>query len=128
MPRMVSWYPRPKLTKFTKFGEHMSIGQTLTMLNFIALGQTVYENSVTIFYTLHYFGAPERDPLGQNSPIWVVMYSKVLSINLPNRRFLTTRLQDMCCVDIVTHKKHTNRCISERLMHVVAGLPYPKVH
>jgi len=25
--------------------------------NFIVLGQTVYEKSVTIFYTLHYFGA-----------------------------------------------------------------------
>ena len=32
--------------------------------NFIALGQTVYEKSVTIFYTLHYFGAA-GGPLGQ---------------------------------------------------------------
>jgi len=28
------------------------------MPNFIALGQTMYEKSITIFYTLQYFGAP----------------------------------------------------------------------
>jgi len=47
--------PRPK---FTKFWEHVSIGQTPNHANFIALGQTVYEKSVTnFFYTLRYFGA-----------------------------------------------------------------------
>jgi len=38
----------------------------LVVLYFIALGQTVYEKSVTIFHTLQYSGAP-GGPLGQSS-------------------------------------------------------------
>jgi len=30
----------------------------LIMPNFIVFGQTMYDKSVTAFYTLHYFGAP----------------------------------------------------------------------
>jgi len=35
----------------------------LIMPNFIALGQTMYEKSVTIFYTLQYFGASVEPPV-----------------------------------------------------------------
>ena len=35
----------------------------IIMPNFIALGQTMYEKSVTIFYTLQYFGAPGGPPV-----------------------------------------------------------------
>jgi len=34
------------------------LARPLTVPNFIALGQTMYEKSVTNFYTLQYFGAP----------------------------------------------------------------------
>jgi len=46
--RVLSRDPRPK---FTKFWEHVSIGKTPNHANFIALGQTVYEKSVTNFFT-----------------------------------------------------------------------------
>ena len=36
-----------------------------------------------LFYTLQYFGA-QGDFLCQSSPIWVVIYSKALSIKVPN--------------------------------------------
>ena len=64
----------------------------LTMTNFIALGQTVYEKSVlqTIFCIVHYFGAP--DSFGQSSSIWVVMYSKPLHQAAKFRLILKTRL------------------------------------
>jgi len=78
--RTVSRDSRPK---FTKFGEHMSIGQTHTVPNFIAHPTNDVLEKRYNFYTLHYFGAP-GDPSGQSSPIWVVMYSKAPSIKLPN--------------------------------------------
>jgi len=57
----------------------------LTMPNFIALGQTVYEKSV-IFLQITPFIilAPQGDPFGQSSPLWVATYSKAPSINVPN--------------------------------------------
>jgi len=45
--------------------------------NFIALRQSVYDKSVTIFFTsLVYILAPHGDPMGQRSPILALMYSK----------------------------------------------------
>ena len=38
--------------KFTKFEECVSNGQTPNAPKFVMLGQTMYEKSVTIFYTL----------------------------------------------------------------------------
>ena len=146
--RMVSLDSR---SKFTKFGEHVSIVKTpnnakfcraptksvrdicgrkfvlpkkltvddliyapmpVIVRNFIALGQTVYEKSVTNFcYTLYYFGVPEGDLLGHSSSIWVVMYSKVPSINFSNftpfwkscLRYLLPKFVDF--VDCVTHRQ-----------------------
>jgi len=48
------------------------------MPNLVALGQTMYEKSVTIFFAPFGVLAP------QSLPIWVVMYSKAPSIKLPN--------------------------------------------
>jgi len=77
--------------------------------NFIALRQSVYEKSVTIFYTLHFF---------ESSPIWVVMYSEARSINLPNFVDFVDGLTDK------NHKRYMsprcNKRISEGLMHVAA--------
>ena len=53
------------------------------MTNFIADAETPIRKSVTNFYTLHSFGAVGK-PLQLSSPVWVVMYSKALSMKLPN--------------------------------------------
>ena len=56
----------------------------LIVPNFVALGQTMNEKSVAIFfYIIQYFGAPGVT-LGQSSLISALMYSKASSINLPN--------------------------------------------
>jgi len=73
--------------------------------NFIALGQTMYEKSVTIFYTLQSFDA-KGDPLGHSSPILALMYSNAPSINLLNFvpfRYLLPNFVDF--FDGVTDKK-----------------------
>ena len=51
--------------------------------NFIALGQTMYEKSVTIFYTLQYFGT-SGGPLGPKIIYLGGDVQQGISINLPN--------------------------------------------
>jgi len=51
--------------------------------NFIALGQTMYEKSVTIFTTCSIL-APQGDPLCRVSLVLALMYSNAHSINVPN--------------------------------------------
>jgi len=78
---MLSWDPG---TKVHEIREIVSIDQTLTMPNFIALGQTVVcEKSVTIFfYNFQYFGALWRPPVEKVYQFWVITYSKASSIKL----------------------------------------------
>jgi len=53
--------------------------------NFIALDQTMYEKSITKFFSTSFsILAPQGDPLCQSSPIWVMSYNKAPSIKLPN--------------------------------------------
>jgi len=88
------------------------------MPNFIALGQTMYEKSVTIFTPFSIL-EPQGDPLHQSSPIWMMTYSKSFSIKLPNfvpfrkslyRRYLLPKFVDF--VDDVTFilTKNSKRC------------------
>ena len=46
---VAAWYCGTLGPKFTKF-EEVSNGQTITLPNFIAFGQTIYEKRVIIFY------------------------------------------------------------------------------
>ena len=47
-------------------GNKRHLAKPLTLPDFIAISQTVYEKSVTqLFYTLHYFGV-QGDLLGQS--------------------------------------------------------------
>ena len=73
--------PRISRPRFTNFREHVSIGQTLTVPNFVALGQTIYTTKALQFF-LH--PSVFWRPLCQSSPIWVITYSKAPSIKLPN--------------------------------------------
>jgi len=77
------------------------------MPNFIAVGQTPYEKSVTKFYTLHCFGAVVRY-LYLLIPVWVVMHNKVLSIKLPN--FVPFR---QTVYDIVAAQFHLRQSASD---------------
>jgi len=72
-----AWYHRNPDQSSPNSGSMWPLARPLNMPNFVALHQTVYEKSGTkIFYTRHYFGAL-GDPLGQSSPIWVVIYNKL---------------------------------------------------
>jgi len=44
------------------------------MPNFIEIGETTLDKSVTIFYTLQYFGSLPRGTLGQRPPVWEMGY------------------------------------------------------
>jgi len=46
------------------------------MPNFIEIGETTFEKSVTNIFTAFNILAPQGDPLGQGSPVWVVGYTK----------------------------------------------------
>jgi len=69
----------------------------LIMPNFIALGQTMYEKSVTIFYTLQYFGAPGGlpEPKFTSRGLDEKQGPVYRSVKFPP--VLTTRLRDICC-------------------------------
>jgi len=56
----------------------------LIVPNFVALGQTIYEKSVTNFFTPFSILASQRRTLGQSSLISALMYREAASINLPN--------------------------------------------
>jgi len=64
-------------------GNKCRLARPQTLPNFIALGQTMYEKSVTNFLHPSVIWRPMGPP-GQYSPILVLMYSKAPSINLPN--------------------------------------------
>jgi len=73
---MVSRDPGTKVNQIREI-----LARPLTLLNFIALGQTMYEKRVTIFLNHSVFWHP-------NGIFWFsslgLMYSKALSIKLPN--------------------------------------------
>ena len=115
---VAAWHRRTPETKFTKFGEEMSIGQTTNhakfrgdrlrnvrdirdqifvlpekvgqnspkslkayyplksfiMPNFMEIGETTLEKSITKNFTPFNILAPQRDPQGQRSSVWVVGY------------------------------------------------------
>ena len=91
------------------------------MPNFTAIGQAVYENSITnVFYTLHYFGTP-GGPSGPKLPVWVVMYNKATSIKLPNfvpvrqsvyARYLLLKFVDF--IDGLTDRQTNKKTNSKR--------------
>jgi len=63
----------------------VSIDQTpITLPNFVALGKTMYEKTVTKLFTPFSILAPQGDLLGKSSSIWILMYCKAANINLPN--------------------------------------------
>jgi len=62
--------------KFTKIGDDLLRTNTPYRVKFHRAPPTMHKKSVTKLYTLHYFGTL-GDPLGQSSPIWVVIYSKL---------------------------------------------------
>jgi len=71
-------------------GNKCPLARPLTVPNFIELGQTVYEKSVTIFYTLQYFGAPVGPSVSKftNRPLYqVAKFSHILK----------TPVRDICC-------------------------------
>ena len=52
--------------------------------NFTALSQTMYEKSITIFFTSFSILRPQGDTLGQSPSVSALTYSKGRSITLPN--------------------------------------------
>jgi len=91
---------------------------SLIVPNLIALGQTMYEKSVTkMFYTLQYFGVP-GGPLGQSSSVPALMYSKALlsicQISSPSDNLSTGYLLPnfVDFVESVTDKKTVNDIVS----------------
>ena len=91
---MVSWDPDQSSSKSLKacYGPMPAI-----MPNFIMLSQIMYEISVTIFYTLQYFGTPAGLPgikftnLGPD-----VLHGQICQC-AKFRLILTTCIQDICC-------------------------------
>jgi len=70
----------------------------LTVPNFIALGQMTWEKSVTkFFFTPWSILAPQGNPLGQSSPIMVLMYSKTRTTNVPNLVPFWQPVYKICC-------------------------------
>jgi len=71
--------------KFTKIGDDQLHTNASYMRNFMVLGQTMYEKSVTkLFSHPSVFRHRSGTPQCQSSPIWVMTYSKTPSIKLPN--------------------------------------------
>ena len=67
------------------------------VLNFIALGQTIYEKTVTnFFYTLQYFGAPGGPTGPKFTSLGRVRQGSLYQPTKFNH-LLTTSLWDMCC-------------------------------
>ena len=87
------------------------------MPNFVEIGQTTLEKSVTkICYTLQCFGSP-WDPLGQGSPVWVVGYTNPFYLHAKFRPVPTTPLRDICCqtssilLSVWPTKTYSKRCL-----------------
>jgi len=67
---------RPPDRSSRNSGNKCQLAKPLILPNFIAPLQLVYEKIVKIFTPVTIL-APQGDPLGQSSPIWVMTYSKL---------------------------------------------------
>ena len=63
--QVAAWYRGTRGPKFTKYG-NLYIGQTPNHAKFIAVGQTVYQKSVTSYiFTPFTILTPQKNPLGR---------------------------------------------------------------
>jgi len=74
----------PRDQSSPNLGNKCQLPRPLTLPYFIALGQTMYEKSVTDSFTTFSILVPQEDPLGQSSPTLTLMYSKAKTKNTPN--------------------------------------------
>jgi len=94
---VAAWYRGTPAQSSPNSGNNCRLARPLILPNFIALGQTVYEKSVIIFYTLHYSGAqggPSRSKfinLGHN------VQQGSLYQPAKFRPVLKTSVRDICC-------------------------------
>jgi len=89
--------PNPRDQSSPNSGSKCQLVRPLTVPNFIALGQTVYEKSVIIFYTLHYFGTAGGTPWAKvhQSGCWYIARPSIYKC-AKFRPVLTTSVQNIC--------------------------------
>ena len=108
---LCSWKSGPK---FTKIGDSLLYTMPLTMPNFIVLGQTMYEKSITIFFTSFTILAPKGTPWSKFNNLGPYVYSNLpLSTSQissrsdnPSARYLLPNFVDFAYR--MTHKKTVN--------------------
>ena len=77
------------------------------MPNFIEISETILEKNVTKIFTPFNILTPQRDPMGQSSPFWVMGYINYLQNFVPFWRPLSEiSAAKLCQFCIMTHKKH----------------------
>jgi len=84
------------------------------MPDFIEIGETTLEKTVTIFYTLQSFGSPGQ-PLGQRLLVWVVEYinTPLATCKISSRSEISAaKLGRFCCrPSILTKKTYSKRYV-----------------